>query len=670
MLLLVLGLAVQAPAAPTDSIRAALLEAEDTRAPTPALLQRLTATVAHPDSSIQRLAVRALGRLERPDLLGTLAPALAAGPASVRLEAANAVAQSVFRGEGTEALRVLEARLSAESHPAVRGAILAAMGRLPLTPAQASRVVAHLLSELAPQAAPAARGGALRGAWDLLRRPGRGGLASGALADGLRRWAVSADEPLHRRLAVHALVQGARADSGTIAGALRDPDDQVRRLAAVGAVTLRDLPGRLDFVRRAMADSSPLVRIEAIRAWGSTQVRESLGCEPLIRAVSGDPSRHVQLLAIDQLGAGCGPLAPPVTLLDAVVREPLRPEDWHRPARALLALAAVDSARAAIRIGGFARSRIWWARAAAARAAGRLGDRALLHRLLADDHDNVREAALGELVRLDGRAADGAALRQLVRGDYQLLLTAARALEGTALGAPVARDARRAFSRLTAEGKETSRDTRLALLALVAAHGSAAEGRLLVAHRTDFDPLVADRAAAIASQLTGTSVAAEPRPLPPARLPTPAHLRTMREAVIVMADGGRMVLRLRPEEAPTTVARFVAMARAGWFEGLTLHRVVPNFVLQGGSPGANEYVGGAAFTRDEVGGSHRRGTVGISTRGRDTGDGQIFLNLVDNLRLDHDYTVIGEVIAGFDVMDRVVEGAVIARIQLSAGPRP
>jgi hypothetical protein len=71
--------------------------------------------------------------------------------------------------------------------------------------------------------------------------------------------------------------------------------------------------------------------------------------------------------------------------------------------------------------------------------------------------------------------------------------------------------------------------------------------------------------------------------------------------------------------------------------------------------------------RDEVGGRHRRGTLGISTRGRDTGDGQLFFNLVDNVRLDHDYTVFGEVVTGRGVMDRVQEGAVITSVRIERG---
>ena len=82
--------------------------------------------------------------------------------------------------------------------------------------------------------------------------------------------------------------------------------------------------------------------------------------------------------------------------------------------------------------------------------------------------------------------------------------------------------------------------------------------------------------------------------------------------------------------------------KAGYYNGLTFHRVVPNFVIQGGSPGANEYAGDGLYMRDEIGtASHVRGTVGFSTRGRDTGDAQFFINLVDNPRLDFEYTVFG-----------------------------
>jgi cyclophilin family peptidyl-prolyl cis-trans isomerase len=118
-------------------------------------------------------------------------------------------------------------------------------------------------------------------------------------------------------------------------------------------------------------------------------------------------------------------------------------------------------------------------------------------------------------------------------------------------------------------------------------------------------------------------------------------------------------------QAPATVLRFVHLAEAGYYTGLTFHRIVPNFVIQGGSPGANEYVGDASFMRDEVGQwPHVRGAVGISTRGRDTGDAQIFVDLVDNPRLDHEYTVFAQVLNGMNVVDQVLEGDVIEKIEI------
>jgi cyclophilin family peptidyl-prolyl cis-trans isomerase len=132
-------------------------------------------------------------------------------------------------------------------------------------------------------------------------------------------------------------------------------------------------------------------------------------------------------------------------------------------------------------------------------------------------------------------------------------------------------------------------------------------------------------------------------------------------------------MQLDPEVAPATVQRVAALAKAGHYDGLTFHRVVPNFVIQGGSPGANEFMGDAAYMRDEPIRPHVRGTVGISTRGRDTGDAQLFVNLVDLPRLDHQYTVFATVVDGMDVVDGVLEGDVMQRVVLvpraAASPR-
>ena len=147
------------------------------------------------------------------------------------------------------------------------------------------------------------------------------------------------------------------------------------------------------------------------------------------------------------------------------------------------------------------------------------------------------------------------------------------------------------------------------------------------------------------------------------------HRLAAPRARVTIRGIGTFELALFTSQAPAAVLRFAHLAEAGYYNGLTFHRVVANFVIQGGSPRASEYIGDASFMRDEVGTwPHVRGAVGISTRGRDTGDAQIFVDLVDNPRLDHEYTVFAQVLNGIEVVDQVLEGDVIERIEIVVGP--
>jgi cyclophilin family peptidyl-prolyl cis-trans isomerase len=224
-----------------------------------------------------------------------------------------------------------------------------------------------------------------------------------------------------------------------------------------------------------------------------------------------------------------------------------------------------------------------------------------------------------------------------------------------------------ALDRLTAGRRETSRDPRLALLARIGELGGAAASDRLEPYLSDFDPLVARKAAEILTAWKGEPVTAAPKPLPRLPLPAPDQIDALGRirAVVTLAGGASFELKMNPAEAPLNAWRFVRLAREGYYNGLTFHRVATNFVIQGGSPGANEYAGDGPYTRDEVGlASNLRGTVGLSTRGRDTGDAQFYINLVDNVRLDHTYTVFATVERGMEIVDLVLEGDVIERIEI------
>jgi cyclophilin family peptidyl-prolyl cis-trans isomerase/HEAT repeat protein len=127
---------------------------------------------------------------------------------------------------------------------------------------------------------------------------------------------------------------------------------------------------------------------------------------------------------------------------------------------------------------------------------------------------------------------------------------------------------------------------------------------------------------------------------------------------------GPVVIQPAVEEAPHTVAQLSRLARAGFFRGLTFHRVVPDFVVQGGDP-RGDGEGGPGFTLPcEVSNtsyrasatSYRRGTVGMALAGKDTGGSQFFVALAPQPHLDGRYTVIGTVLSGMEALDGLVEG--------------
>jgi cyclophilin family peptidyl-prolyl cis-trans isomerase len=297
-----------------------------------------------------------------------------------------------------------------------------------------------------------------------------------------------------------------------------------------------------------------------------------------------------------------------------------------------------------------------------------LRDVTVLLTLGVDPSPNVRNEAVQGLFSVEGHGLDDFLLTQLAGDDPQLLITVAGLLEGAPDRTRVALAALTAFERVSRAERETWRDPRLALLARLSELGDASLTLRMTPFLHDYDPVVATSVAQLLGAWTGRAHVAEAAPLPRAVVPTRAELRTLEASMLTlhMSGGATLVIELLADQATTNVARVVRLAYSGYYDGLTFHRWAANFVLQGGSPGANEYQGDGPYTRDEVGGMpHWRGTVGISTRGRDTGDGQLFINLVDNPRLDHEYTVIGRLVDGYDILDSLLEGSVIERAEVA-----
>ncbi|MCX5760776.1 MAG: peptidylprolyl isomerase, partial [Gemmatimonadetes bacterium] len=292
--------------------------------------------------------------------------------------------------------------------------------------------------------------------------------------------------------------------------------------------------------------------------------------------------------------------------------------------------------------------------------------------LARDKNDNVKEAAIDALAKVSGHADDRLFRSALEARGYQAVRAGARALKGSVASPELRRATIAAAVRLRRDSSETSRDARMEVMARIAEFADTSVARSVAALAADFDCEVAKSAAATATTL-GTPT--EPRCTPFVRtLPADAVRLALGADVqlrVVMAPasgGGSFVVRLRGDVAPIMAARILALVRTHYYDSLAWHRVEPDFVIQGPSRGDNEYVGHPRFLRDELGTvPHVRGTVGMSTRGHDTGDGQWFVNLKDNLRLGRDYTVFGEITEGIEVSDVVLEGDVILRIEVIKG---
>lgn len=602
-----------------------VLKAEYSRQPDAALLD---SAVASADTTLQRLAARAFGRMERQEFASHVTPLISSRSASVRREAVNALAQM---GVPFNAAALLES----ETDATVRNAIYESAGRMAPgaargAPAPPPATTLSLLTRGLTDAAVPARVGAARGLESLLRRAGRGTKAPDETVVAMRSAFRDNGSAELRQLLLLALTAVGDRDASVTGLALRDTSAQVRRLAVAASREWAD-------------DPSPLVLVQALRVAGT--------CERAVAHLH-DASDHVVLAAVDVLGEKrCS-----ATLLDSLV---LQGADWRVQSQALLALARLDPARAAGGIATLRRSPIWQARAHAAAAAKVVKDSASLVLLAHDANPNVAIAAM---------STTDDAIRSLRSSHAGLVFAGAGFLKGNQQLATLIPQVTASLMRLTALKRATVRDARKALLQRLEEAGDAKAIAALDPLRRDPDPDIAATAARMMSASTHSAVAPVTLRYSPPPFPAASTLASLRgvTARMVLRGLGAVELELMPDEAPVTVATFVQLAERGAYNGTTWHRIVPNFVIQGGSPGADEYDGATAtFMRDEVGfARHARGMLGISTRGRDTGDGQLFVNLVDNFRLDHDYTVFARVLQGMDVVDRVQEGAVIESVTI------
>ena len=129
---------------------------------------------------------------------------------------------------------------------------------------------------------------------------------------------------------------------------------------------------------------------------------------------------------------------------------------------------------------------------------------------------------------------------------------------------------------------------------------------------------------------------------------------------------GPIKIELYPDKAPLTVANFVNLAKRGFYDGLSFHRVIADFMIQGGCPEGSGRGGPGYRFEDETtnGVRHERGVLSLANAGPNTNGSQFFITHVPTPWLDGKHTVFGKVTEGLDVVDAVKQGDLITKVTI------
>jgi cyclophilin family peptidyl-prolyl cis-trans isomerase/HEAT repeat protein len=645
--------------------------------PPPSSSPDLAVLVADAEPRVRRRAALAVGRVGLPGGVAILMPLLADSDPEVRQMAAFGLGLiGVALDDGSQPHTALVPSVTAltgalgDADPMVRGRAAEALGQIGARDAAAA--IAKVAGEYA-------------------RTP-----AVAAMQPDDEKWPSSPEADAFR-LALFALVRLRAYEP--IASAVLDPSGRpvstwwpvayaLQRVGDKRALpALRELvktPGRYtaSFAIRGIgslkdpAAAKPLVAmldparhplevvITASRAVAAAGVSEAAA--PLARlAAASDVHPNVRLEAVGALGTLRAADALPTV-------QDLLTDSWTvLRGAAFRAAAAIDQEGFLLLLSGLDDDPHWTVRATLADVLATLpADVALgrLRAMLKDEDKRVIPAVLGGLVRLRAADINDVLLLRLKDSDASVREAAARHIGE--LKVPGGPDALREAYRV-AQG-DNGYGMRAASLVALAAYGADAAESLKAA-LADKDWAVRVRAAQLLARVDpSANAAAAIRPAPGApsiafddpQLAAPPNS----PHVFIETAKGSIEIELAVLDAPQTTRNFMALARKGFFNGLSIHRVVPNFVVQDGDPRGDGGGGPGYSIRDELNDRpYVRGTVGMALSWRDTGGSQFFITHSPQPHLDGRYTAFGHVVGGMDVVDRIQQGDVIQRIRIWDG---
>ncbi|SEU18309.1 peptidylprolyl isomerase [Stigmatella erecta] len=622
-------------------------------------------------TAVRIRALRALARIQDATTLEVILAGLAAAEPSVREEAAFASGELAFSWEPlpealkarlTEALRAAEAK---EQDEGVQRALLEAFSKLG-TPGAIQRLIERLTEE---------RGRAGRAAL-ALGVSGRRGVSLAEVPLEPVKALLGAEQPVETRYgAAYLLVYVKRPEAlAPLRHCLSDADPDVRALCAKGFGEGGG-PEELAALARLLADPTPRVAAEAARTLSRWASACSTECAPLEalgtlrqearRVASGASASAHAILAVAQQGlpragrpvlealrralAEAGPPVSETAADDVAWLDCRLAAAMDRQTGALAQVLSCGGGR-------ISEERRWaLGLRELAQAQGPEGAPSAVPGLSHPDA-RVRLAAL-DAVGARPVPEAVAPVRALLKGDDAVVAGMAAATVGKM-------KVLEALPEVHALAARVPQEPDLAepvAGALVALEGKAAEPVLRgwLAHPHANVRRVATEA------LTGLTG----QPVRSARVESPRGTRRPPTApagatLIFRTRKGDITVALDAAQAPLTSGNLHGLARQGYFRGVTFHRVVPDFVAQGGDPrGDGEGGPGYSIRCEMTRRAYRRGVIGMALAGKDTGGSQFFFTHAPQPHLDGRYTAFGEVTAGMEVVDALLEGDVILEVR-------
>ena len=651
------------PPAPVILVPAAKGRPAVVAPPPPSDLLRL---LKDDEARTRRRAALALGRIGLSEAIPALQEALGDSEFEVRQMAAFALG---LIGNATARPALLNALKDGE--PIVQGRAAEALGTIGDkgdAPAITAMVYALIqggalkdiaADDLSYPLAPPAEGVRL-GLYALVRLGSFDGIASSVLSGG-SGMPVSTWWPVAYAL---GRAGDARAVPALLA-LLPTPGRFTAAFAArgLGALKAQNAAAALrDVVEKRQRD--PAVIIESMRALAAIRDTASRRLFEKILA-EGEGDATLRLEAATALGALHSPES-----LDFVIDLMSDPAPGIRAA-AIKALAATDPETFLTTLSGMDPDRDWTVRVAQAEALATLPGaqgEARLRAMLTDRDQRVGPAVLRAMIAAKTANVQDVLLDRLKADDFVIRATAATGLaELKVTGA-----ARALYDAYQATAGDSTYVARAAILTALNTLDPMTARPMLQQALQDRDWALRVKAATLLTQQGVADVDGTMRPAPTRPLDD-----AMRQSIIapqfsphafIQTDRGTVELELAITDAPLTVANFIDLARKGFFNGMAIHRVVPDFVVQDGDP-RGDGEGGPGYTiRDELNElPYVRGTVGMALDWKDTGGSQWFITLSPQPHLDARYTVFGRVVNGIEVVDRTQPWDVVRQVQIWDG---